>query len=142
MPTATAIMESSVKLSALHPRYEAGQKDTMLPVIVQRVLSLALAARDARNRPNIDAEESDRLDLSWMSSSRSCRSSRLAGWKGMGVVVQAYGPRAAFVIDWLYALAERLDRRIMVSPRQGRLLGHRDQSALKCWGSTATRVHA
>jgi len=104
----------SVKLSALHPRYEAGQKDTMLPVIVQRVLSLALAARDARIGLNIDAEESDRLDLSLDVIEQVLSDSRLAGWKGMGVVVQAYGPRAAFVIDWLYALAERLDRRIMV----------------------------
>ena len=104
----------SVKLSALHPRYEAGQKDTMLPVIVQRVLSLALAARDARIGLNIDAEESDRLDLSLGIIEQVLSDSRLAGWKGMGVVVQAYGPRAAFVIDWLYALAECLDRRIMV----------------------------
>src|SRR6267142_1746643 len=104
----------SVKLSALHPRYEMNQKDTMLPVVVQRLLSLALAARDARIGLNIDAEESDRLDLSLGIIEQVLSDSRLAGWKGMGVVVQAYGPRAAFVIDWLYALAERLDRRIMV----------------------------
>ena len=104
----------SVKLSALHPRYEAGQKNTMLPVITQRLLSLALAARDARIGLNIDAEESDRLDLSLGIIEQVLSDSQLAGWRGMGVVVQAYGPRAAFVIDWLYALAERLDRRIMV----------------------------
>ncbi len=104
----------SVKLSALHPRYEASQKDTMLPVIVQRLLSLALAARDARIGLNIDAEESDRLDLSLDVIEQVLSDSRLAGWKGMGVVVQAYGQRAAFVIDWLYTLAEQLDRRIMV----------------------------
>jgi RHH-type proline utilization regulon transcriptional repressor/proline dehydrogenase/delta 1-pyrroline-5-carboxylate dehydrogenase len=104
----------SVKLSALHPRYEANQKDTMLPVVVQRLLALALAARNARIGLNIDAEESDRLDLSLDVIQRVLSDSRLAGWKGMGVVVQAYGPRAAFVIDWLYALAKGLDRRIMV----------------------------
>src|SRR6266566_3110247 len=104
----------SVKLSALHPRYEASQKDTMLPVIVQRLLSLALAARDARIGLNIDAEESDRLDLSLDVIEQVLSDSRLAGWKGMGVVVQAYGQRAAVVIDWLYTLAEQLDRRIMV----------------------------
>jgi RHH-type proline utilization regulon transcriptional repressor/proline dehydrogenase/delta 1-pyrroline-5-carboxylate dehydrogenase len=104
----------SVKLSALHPRYEMNQKDTMLPVVVQRLLSLALAARDARIGLNIDAEESDRLDLSMDVTEQVLSDPRLAGWKGMGVVVQAYGPRAAFVIDWLYALAERIDRRIMV----------------------------
>ena len=104
----------SVKLSALHPRYEAGQKDTMLPVVAQRLLSLALAARDARIGLNVDAEESDRLDLSLDVIEQVLSDPRLVGWKGMGVVVQAYGSRAAFVIDWLYALAERIDRRIMV----------------------------
>ncbi len=104
----------SVKLSALHPRYEAGQKKAMLPVIVQRLLSLALAARDARIGLNIDAEESERLDLSLDVIEQVLSDPRLVGWRGMGVVVQAYGPRAAYVIDWLYALAEQLDRRIMV----------------------------
>jgi RHH-type proline utilization regulon transcriptional repressor/proline dehydrogenase/delta 1-pyrroline-5-carboxylate dehydrogenase len=104
----------SVKLSALHPRYEMSQRDTMLPVMVQRLLSLALAARDARIGLNIDAEESDRLDLSLDVIAQVLSDSRLAGWMGMGVVVQAYGPRAVFVIDWLYALAGQLDRRIMV----------------------------
>ncbi|MGZ5837177.1 MAG: bifunctional proline dehydrogenase/L-glutamate gamma-semialdehyde dehydrogenase PutA, partial [Xanthobacteraceae bacterium] len=104
----------SVKLSALHPRYEAGQKKTMLPVIVQRLLLLALAARDARIGLNIDAEESERLDLSLDVIEQVLSDPRLVGWRGMGVVVQAYGPRAAYLIDWLYALAEQLDRRIMV----------------------------
>ncbi len=104
----------SVKLSALHPRYEVAQKETMLPVMAERLLSLALAARHARMGLNIDAEEADRLDLSLDVIERVLADDRLAGWNGFGVVVQAYGPRAAFVIDWLHALAERLDRRIMV----------------------------
>ena len=54
----------SVKLSALHPRYEQAQKEAMLPVMAERLLALALAARDARMGLNIDAEEADRLDLS------------------------------------------------------------------------------
>lgn len=104
----------SVKLSALHPRYEATQKEAMLPVMAKRLFSLALAARHARMGLNIDAEEADRLDLSLEVIERVLSEPELRGWDGFGVVVQAYGPRAAFVIDWLYALAKRLDRRIMV----------------------------
>jgi RHH-type proline utilization regulon transcriptional repressor/proline dehydrogenase/delta 1-pyrroline-5-carboxylate dehydrogenase len=104
----------SVKLSALHPRYEVAQKDKMLPVMAERLLSLALAARHARMGLNIDAEEADRLDLSLDVIERVLAEPELAGWDGFGVVVQAYGPRAAFVIDWLYALARKYDRNIMV----------------------------
>ncbi|PBB69174.1 bifunctional proline dehydrogenase/L-glutamate gamma-semialdehyde dehydrogenase [Mesorhizobium sp. WSM4312] len=104
----------SVKLSALHPRYEVAQKDAMLPVMAERLLSLALAARHSRMGLNIDAEEADRLDLSLDVIERVLAEPELAGWNGFGVVVQAYGPRAAFVIDWLYALARKYDRTIMV----------------------------
>ncbi len=104
----------SVKLSALHPRYEIAQKEAMLPVMADRLLSLALAARNARMGLNIDAEEADRLDLSLDVIERVLADSRLADWNGFGVVVQAYGPRAAFAIDWLYALAKKYNRNIMV----------------------------
>ena len=104
----------SVKLSALHPRYEVAQREAMLPVMSDRLLSLALAARHARMGLNIDAEEADRLDLSLDIIERVLGEPELEGWDGFGVVVQAYGPRAGFVIDWLYALAKRLDRNIMV----------------------------
>ncbi|MGE0501852.1 MAG: bifunctional proline dehydrogenase/L-glutamate gamma-semialdehyde dehydrogenase PutA [Rhizobiaceae bacterium] len=104
----------SVKLSALHPRYEVAQREAMLPVMTDRMLSLAIAARHARMGLNIDAEEADRLDLSLDVIERVLAEPELAGWNGFGVVVQAYGPRAAFVIDWLHELARRLDRRIMV----------------------------
>ncbi|TWH33686.1 MULTISPECIES: bifunctional proline dehydrogenase/L-glutamate gamma-semialdehyde dehydrogenase PutA [unclassified Aminobacter] len=104
----------SVKLSALHPRYEVAQKETMLPVLADRLLSLCVAAREARMGLNIDAEEADRLDLSLDVIERVLTNPALAGWDGFGVVVQAYGLRASQVIDWLYALAQKLDRRIMV----------------------------
>lgn len=104
----------SVKLSAIHPRYEVAQKETMLPVMAERLLSLCQAARDAKMGLNIDAEEADRLDLSLDVIERVLSDESLAGWDGFGVVVQAYGQRAAFAIDWLYALATKLDRRIMV----------------------------
>ncbi|MGC4024078.1 MAG: bifunctional proline dehydrogenase/L-glutamate gamma-semialdehyde dehydrogenase PutA [Mesorhizobium sp.] len=104
----------SVKLSAIHPRYEVSQRETMLPVMSERLLSLALAAKDARMGLNIDAEEADRLDLSLDVIERVLSDERLAGWDGFGVVVQAYGPRCAFAIDWLYELAKKLNRRIMI----------------------------
>src|SRR5690606_3503323 len=104
----------SVKLSAIHPRYEVAQRETMLPVMAERLLSLALAAKKANMGLNIDAEEADRLDLSLDVIELVLADERLAGWNGFGVVVQAYGPRCAFAIDWLYALAKKLDRTIMV----------------------------
>ncbi len=104
----------SVKLSALHPRYEFGQKDRMIPVLRDRLLTLARAARAADIGLNIDAEEADRLDLSLDVIEQVLSDPELAGWDGFGVVVQAYGQRAPFVLDWLHALAERLDRKIMV----------------------------
>ncbi len=104
----------SVKLSALHPRYEQAQRDTMLPVMEQRLRSLCKAARAARMGLNIDAEEADRLDLSLDVIERVLATPELAGWDGFGVVVQAYGLRAPYVLDWLYTLAQRYDRRIMV----------------------------
>ena len=104
----------SVKLSAIHPRYEVAQREKMLPVMSERLLSLALAAKKANMGLNVDAEEADRLDLSLDIIENVLADKRLAGWNGFGVVVQAYGPRCAFAIDWLHALATRLDRNIMV----------------------------
>ena len=104
----------SVKLSALHPRYEYGQRETMLPEMTARTLQLARAAKDANLGFNIDAEEVDRLDLSLDVISAVLSDESLEGWDGFGVVVQAYGPRASYVLDWLYAISETLDRKIMV----------------------------
>ncbi|MCP5074601.1 MAG: bifunctional proline dehydrogenase/L-glutamate gamma-semialdehyde dehydrogenase PutA [Rhodobacteraceae bacterium] len=104
----------SVKLSALHPRYEMGQKARVMGELTARVLKLAKMAKDAGMGFNIDAEEADRLDLSLDVIEAVMRDPSLAGWDGFGVVVQAYGKRAAHVLDWLYALAQELDRRIMV----------------------------
>ncbi len=104
----------SIKLSALHPRYEVSQSDRVMDQLVPRTLELALQAREAGIGLNIDAEEADRLDLSLDVIEAVLRDDRLAGWDGFGVVVQAYGKRASAVIDWLYALADTLDRKIMV----------------------------
>ena len=104
----------SVKLSALHPRYEFGQRDRVMAELVARLHSLALLARSAGIGLNVDAEEADRLDLSLDVVEAVLADPALADWEGFGVVVQAYGKRAPHVIDWLYELARRLDRRIMV----------------------------
>ncbi|HSF63273.1 MAG TPA: bifunctional proline dehydrogenase/L-glutamate gamma-semialdehyde dehydrogenase PutA, partial [Paracoccaceae bacterium] len=104
----------SVKLSALHPRYEVAKEARVMAELVPRVRALAGLARAAGLGFNIDAEEADRLALSLKVIEAVLEDPSLRGWDGFGVVVQAYGRRAGAVIDWLYALATRLDRRIMV----------------------------
>ncbi|NNE87613.1 MAG: bifunctional proline dehydrogenase/L-glutamate gamma-semialdehyde dehydrogenase PutA [Silicimonas sp.] len=104
----------SIKLSALHPRYEVGQRDRVMAELVPRALQLARQAKKANMSLNIDAEEADRLDLSLDVIEAVLSDPSLAGWDGFGIVVQAYGTRAAAVLDWIYALAEKLDRKVMV----------------------------
>ena len=104
----------SVKLSALHPRYEYSKKDRALKELGERVRALAIKAKAANMGFNIDAEEADRLDLSLDIIEMLMRDPALQDWAGFGVVVQAYQRRASFVIDWLVALSRETDRRIMV----------------------------
>jgi len=104
----------SIKLSALHPRYEYIKRETVVNEMVERVIELVKPAAAAQMGLNIDAEEADRLDLSLDIIEKVLKHKELEGWDGFGVVVQAYGPRASYVIDWLYALASKLDRKIMV----------------------------
>ncbi|MBV1862898.1 MAG: bifunctional proline dehydrogenase/L-glutamate gamma-semialdehyde dehydrogenase PutA [Rhodobacteraceae bacterium] len=104
----------SVKLSALHPRYELGQKPRVMAELTARVVTLAKQAKDAGMGFNIDAEEADRLELSLDVIEAVLHKPELAGWDGFGVVVQAYGKRSGAVLDWLHALAVELDRKIMV----------------------------
>jgi RHH-type proline utilization regulon transcriptional repressor/proline dehydrogenase/delta 1-pyrroline-5-carboxylate dehydrogenase len=104
----------SIKLSALHPRYEVGQSKRVMTELVRSTLALAKQASLAGMGFNIDAEESDRLDLSLDVFEAVLSDASLTGWDGFGVVVQAYGKRAPDVIDWLYVLAQEHDRKIMV----------------------------
>jgi len=104
----------SVKLSALHPRYEYGQKARVLTELGEKVRTLALAAKTANMGFTIDAEEVDRLDLSLDLIEMLMRDPALADWQGFGVVIQAYQRRATYVLDWLAALARETDRRVMV----------------------------
>ncbi|MCR9125238.1 MAG: bifunctional proline dehydrogenase/L-glutamate gamma-semialdehyde dehydrogenase PutA [Rhodobacteraceae bacterium] len=104
----------SVKLSALHPRYELAQEHRVMADLVPRLRALALLAKSAGMGLNVDAEEADRLALSLQVIDAVLAEPALGGWDGFGVVVQAYGPRAGAVIDALYDMAHRHDRRLMV----------------------------
>lgn len=115
--TSTDIRENpgiSIKLSALHPRYEVAQSARVMAELVPSLQTLARKACAAGLGLNIDAEEADRLGLSMDVIAAVLADPQLKGWDGFGVVVQAYGLRAGAVIDYLYALAQKLDRRIMV----------------------------
>ncbi|GJD59759.1 bifunctional proline dehydrogenase/L-glutamate gamma-semialdehyde dehydrogenase PutA [Methylobacterium dankookense] len=104
----------SIKLSALHPRYARAQRGRVMAELLPRVRGLARAARSHGIGLNIDAEEADRLDLSLDILESLALDPDLAGWDGLGFVVQAYGKRAPATLDFLIDLAERGRRRIMV----------------------------
>ena len=96
----------SVKLSALHPRYETMQKPKMFDVLVSRTKSLAMLAMGAGIGLNIDAEEAARLDISLDVIEAIIADPAFSGWNGFGIVVQAYSKRAAATINWLFELAK------------------------------------
>jgi RHH-type proline utilization regulon transcriptional repressor/proline dehydrogenase/delta 1-pyrroline-5-carboxylate dehydrogenase len=104
----------SVKLSALHPRYEVAQEARVMEELVPRLRALALLAKASRMGLNVDAEEADRLGLSLQVIEAVLSDPSLRGWDGFGVVIQAYGPRAGRVIETVHGMAERFDRRIAV----------------------------
>jgi RHH-type proline utilization regulon transcriptional repressor/proline dehydrogenase/delta 1-pyrroline-5-carboxylate dehydrogenase len=104
----------SVKLSALHPRYEAVSHERVLTELAPQLLELARQAKRHDLNFTVDAEEADRLELSLDVIGRVLADPSLAGWNGFGLAVQAYQKRAPVVIDWLKALADALDRRLMV----------------------------
>jgi len=104
----------SIKLSALHPRYARAQQARVMAELLPRVKALATLALRYDIGFNIDAEEADRLELSLDLLEALASDPELAGWNGLGFVVQAYGKRCPFVIDWIVDLARRTGRRIMV----------------------------
>ncbi len=104
----------SIKLSALHPRYSRAQQDRTISELLPRVRALALLARRYDIGLNIDAEEADRLELSLDLLEALCFDPDLAGWNGIGFVVQAYQKRCPFVIDYLIDLARRSRHRLMI----------------------------
>ncbi len=118
----------SVKLSALHPRYEFAQRGRVFAELYPRLLELARRAAQWNIGMSIDAEEADRLELSLDLYERLAHAPELARWEGLGLVVQAYGKRALPIIDWLIELARDTGRVLSGTARQRRLLGCRDQT--------------
>jgi RHH-type proline utilization regulon transcriptional repressor/proline dehydrogenase/delta 1-pyrroline-5-carboxylate dehydrogenase len=104
----------SVKLSALHPRYEAVSRERVLRELAPRLLQLARSAKSFDLNFTVDAEEADRLELSLELIAAVAADPSLGGWDGFGLAVQAYQKRAPQVIDWVAQLAQALDRRMMV----------------------------
>ncbi len=104
----------SVKLSALEPRYALTQRSRVIERLVPRMLALARCASDAGIGLTVDAEESDRLDLSLDIVDALARDAGTREWSGLGLAVQAYGRRALLVLDWVAELARRSGRHMSV----------------------------
>ncbi|MCY3768311.1 MAG: bifunctional proline dehydrogenase/L-glutamate gamma-semialdehyde dehydrogenase PutA [Gammaproteobacteria bacterium] len=104
----------SVKLSALHPRFEYAQRDRVLTELYPRLKQLCVQAKQYRIGLTVDAEEADRLDPSLTLLQQLCSESELDDWNGLGFVVQAYQKRAPHVIDWIEQLVLPRKRRIMI----------------------------
>mgnify|MGYP003666718026 CR=1 FL=1 len=104
----------SIKLSALHPRFEVSQTERVMKEIVPRVLELARLAKKYDIGLTVDAEEADRLDLTLEIFQAIALDESLAGWQGLGIAVQAYQKRAFDLLDWLAQLAQRSQRRLMI----------------------------
>jgi RHH-type proline utilization regulon transcriptional repressor/proline dehydrogenase/delta 1-pyrroline-5-carboxylate dehydrogenase len=104
----------SVKLSALHPRFEAVGRDRVMTELVPRLIDLARRAKAHDLNFTVDAEEADRLELSLEVIAAAFTDASLKGWDGFGLAIQAYQKRAGAVIDYADDLARALDRRMMV----------------------------
>jgi RHH-type proline utilization regulon transcriptional repressor/proline dehydrogenase/delta 1-pyrroline-5-carboxylate dehydrogenase len=104
----------SVKLSALHPRYEPGKRADMLDVMVKRTLALAELAKSYDIGFCVDAEEAERLELSLEIIEAVYASPTLEGWTGFGLAIQAYAKRTRQVIDVLAGMVDRVGRRMNV----------------------------
>ncbi|WP_417453753.1 bifunctional proline dehydrogenase/L-glutamate gamma-semialdehyde dehydrogenase PutA [Kiloniella sp.] len=104
----------SIKLSAIHPRYEFSHRSRVMNEVVPRLKELALDAKKYDIGLTVDAEEADRLEISLDVLEAVSGDPDLKGWNGLGLAVQAYQKRAPFVIDWLADMAHRHGRRLMV----------------------------
>jgi RHH-type proline utilization regulon transcriptional repressor/proline dehydrogenase/delta 1-pyrroline-5-carboxylate dehydrogenase len=104
----------SVKLSALHPRFEQRQRRRVLRDLVPRLFELAQLAMANRMALTVDTEEADRLMLTLDVFAAVLRESDLAGWNGLGLALQTYQKRASAVFDWLAELSVQTGQRIPV----------------------------
>ncbi|WP_213955873.1 trifunctional transcriptional regulator/proline dehydrogenase/L-glutamate gamma-semialdehyde dehydrogenase [Variovorax sp. dw_954] len=104
----------SIKLSALHPRYQRAQHARVMDELYPVLRELTLLARRYDIGLNIDAEEADRLELSLDLLEKLCFEPALAGWNGIGFVIQGYQKRCPFVIDYVIDLGRRSHHRLMI----------------------------
>ncbi len=104
----------SVKLSALHPRYEFARREDAVPALADRLGELARACRAADIGLTVDAEEADRLDMSVEIFTQVLRDPALASWEGFGLAVQAYQKRAIHLVTHIVELARETGRRVPV----------------------------
>ncbi len=104
----------SIKLSALHPRYEFAQADYVIPVVTERLLKLVEMARTYNISVTVDAEEADRLMMSLEIIEKVFAAPSLGGWEGFGLAVQAYQKRGVTMVDWCVDLAKRHQKTLMV----------------------------
>jgi RHH-type proline utilization regulon transcriptional repressor/proline dehydrogenase/delta 1-pyrroline-5-carboxylate dehydrogenase len=104
----------SVKLSALHPRYEYSKKRIVVSAVVDKLRALAFQAKELGISLTVDAEEADRLDISLDILEAVFSDAALGDWEGLGLAVQAYQKRAFYLIDWLSETAKRYNRRWMI----------------------------
>ncbi len=104
----------SVKLSAIHPRYEFAQRERVMSELVPRLKQLAMAAKAWDIGFTVDAEEADRLELSLDVIEAVFSDRDLTSWEGFGMAVQAYQRRGLAVIEWARDLSLRCDRRMML----------------------------
>lgn len=100
----------SVKLSALHPRYQFSQEKRVMQELLPRLKEILLLAKEHRITVSIDAEESTRLDIEMLLFAEIFADPAFTGWNGIGFVVQAYQKRAFYVIDFLAELAHKHHR--------------------------------
>ena len=104
----------SVKLSALHPRYEIAQAEKCVPELADMLRQLAQQAPDANLHLTVDAEEAARLEMSLDIIEATARDKKLAGWDGFGMAVQSYSKRARPVLGWADALGAETGRSMKV----------------------------
>ena len=104
----------SVKLSALHPRYETAKAASCVPELTEMLVTLARQAAAAGVQLTVDAEEAARLEMSLDIIQAAARDPQLKGWDGLGLAIQAYSKRARPVVAWADALGRDTGRIMQV----------------------------
>jgi RHH-type proline utilization regulon transcriptional repressor/proline dehydrogenase/delta 1-pyrroline-5-carboxylate dehydrogenase len=104
----------SVKLSAIHPRYEFSHKGRVMEELVPKLKALCLKAKSYNIGLTVDAEESERLEISLDVIEAVFTDSALENWQGFGLALQAYQKRAIYVVEWLRGLTLKTNRKMMI----------------------------